>query len=95
MLEHFKTHHADLQFDRKLAIAKTMASQLAVKAMTPLHEKEMQNLADQNAAAAKEKPAATPAAKSGKAAPPAPAPEPAAQEEEEDLPFTMGGLDDI
>ena len=47
MLDHFKTHQADLQLNRKLAIAKTMASQLAVKAMTPLHEREMQNLADQ------------------------------------------------
>ena len=47
MLDHFKTHHADVQRDRKLGIAKTMAAQLAVKAKTPLHEKEMQNLADQ------------------------------------------------
>jgi DNA mismatch repair protein MutL len=47
MLDHFKTHHTDVQRDRKLGIAKTMAAQLAVKAKTPLHEKEMQNLADQ------------------------------------------------
>ena len=47
MLDNFKANRADLQLDRKLGIAKTMASQLSVKAMTPLHEAEMQNLVDQ------------------------------------------------
>lgn len=47
MLDQCKTHHSDMQLDRKLGIAKAMASQLSVKAMTPLHEPEMQNLVDQ------------------------------------------------
>ncbi len=47
MLENYKINRSDLQLDRKLNIAKTMASQLSVKAQTPLSELEMQNMADQ------------------------------------------------
>ena len=47
MIENYKINRSDLQLDRKLNIAKTMASQLSVKAQTPLSELEMQNIADQ------------------------------------------------
>ena len=47
MLDNYKINRTDLQLDRKLSIAKTMASQLAVKPQTPLSEAEMQNIADQ------------------------------------------------
>ena len=47
MLENYKINRSDLQLERKLSLAKTMASQLAVKAQTPLSELEMQNIADQ------------------------------------------------
>lgn len=47
MLENYKINRTDLQLERKLGIAKTMAAQLSVKANTPLSEKEMENIADQ------------------------------------------------
>ena len=47
MLENYKINRSDLQLERKLGIAKTMASQLAVKSSTPLSEMEMQNIVDQ------------------------------------------------
>ena len=47
MLDNFKINRSDLQLDRKLGIARTMASQLSVKASTPLSEIEMQNIVDQ------------------------------------------------
>lgn len=47
MLENYKINRSDLQLDRKLNIAQTMASQLSVKAQTPMSELEMQNIADQ------------------------------------------------
>lgn len=47
MLENYKINRTDLQLDRKLCMAKTMASQLSIKAQTPLSELEMQNIADQ------------------------------------------------
>ena len=47
MLENYKINRTDLQLERKLGIAKTMASQLSVKSQTPLTETEMQNIVDQ------------------------------------------------
>ena len=47
ILENAKINRTDLQLDRKLNLAKTMASQLAIKAQTRLSELEMQNLVDQ------------------------------------------------
>ena len=47
MLDNYKINRTDLQLDRKLGIAKTMAAQLSVKTSTPLSETEMQNLVDQ------------------------------------------------
>ena len=47
MLDNYKINRTDLQLDRKLCMAKTMASQLSIKAQTPLSELEMQNIADQ------------------------------------------------
>ena len=47
MLENYKINRTDLQLERKLGIAKTMAAQLSVKSNTPLSEPEMQNLVDQ------------------------------------------------
>ena len=47
MIDNYKINRTDLQLDRKLSMAKTMASQLSIKAPTPLSELEMQNLADQ------------------------------------------------
>ena len=47
MLDNYKINRTDLQLDRKLGIAKTMAAQLSVKTNTPLSETEMQNLVDQ------------------------------------------------
>jgi len=47
MLENFKINRTDLQLDRKLVMAKTMASQLSIKAQTPMTELEMQGIADQ------------------------------------------------
>ena len=47
ILDNSKLNRTDLQLDRKLNLAKTMASQLAIKAQTRLSEMEMQNLVDQ------------------------------------------------
>ncbi len=47
MLDNYKINRTDLQLDRKLGIAKTMAAQLSVKTSTPLSETETQNLVDQ------------------------------------------------
>ena len=47
MLENYKINRTDLQLERKLGIAKTMASQLSVKSQTPLSEAEMQIIVDQ------------------------------------------------
>lgn len=47
MLENHKLNRSDLQLERKLGIAKTMASQLSVKAATPLSELEMERIVDQ------------------------------------------------
>jgi DNA mismatch repair protein MutL len=47
MLDNYKINRTDLQLDRKLGIAKTMASQLSVKSQTPMSEVEMQNIVDQ------------------------------------------------
>ena len=47
ILDNYKLNRTDLQIDRKLNLAKTMAKQLAIKAQTKLDEKEMQNLVDE------------------------------------------------
>ena len=47
MLDNYKINRSDIQLDRKLGIAKTMASQLSIKASTPLSELEMENIVDQ------------------------------------------------
>ena len=47
MIDNYKINRSDLQLERKLGIAKTMASQLSVKPMTSLTELEMQNMVDQ------------------------------------------------
>ena len=47
ILDNFKLNRTDLQLDRKLNLAKTMAAQLSIKAQTRLSEMEMQNLVDQ------------------------------------------------
>ena len=47
MLENYKINRSDLQLERKLGIAKTLATQLSVKPQTPLSETEMQNIVDQ------------------------------------------------
>ena len=47
ILDNYKINRTDLQLDRKLNLAKTMASQIAVKPATKLTETEMQNLVDQ------------------------------------------------
>ncbi len=47
ILENYKINRTDLQLDRKLNLAKTMAAQLSMKPMTPLSEMEMQHLVDQ------------------------------------------------
>ena len=47
MLDNYKINRTDLQLDRKLCMAKTMAAQLSVKSQTVLSELEMQNLVDQ------------------------------------------------
>ena len=47
MLDNYKINRTDLQLDRKLSLAKTMASQLSIKTQMPLSEVEMQNIADQ------------------------------------------------
>ena len=47
ILDNYKINRTDLQLDRKLNLAKTMAAQLSLKAQTRLSELEMQNLVDQ------------------------------------------------
>ena len=47
ILDNYKLNRTDLQLDRKLNLAKTMAAQLAIKAQTKLSEMEMQNIVDQ------------------------------------------------
>jgi len=46
-LDNYKINRTDLQLDKKLSMAKTMAAQLSVKAETYMSEFEMQNLVDQ------------------------------------------------
>ena len=47
ILDNYKINRTDLQLDRKLNLAKTLAAQIAVKPSTKLTEAEMQNLVDQ------------------------------------------------
>ena len=47
ILDNYKINRSDLQLDRKLNLAKTMAAQLAIKAQTKLSEMEMQKLVDE------------------------------------------------
>ena len=47
ILDNSKINRTDLQLDRKLSLAKTMAAQLSTKPLTKLDEMEMQNLVDQ------------------------------------------------
>ena len=47
ILDNYKINRTDLQLDRKLNLAKTMASQLSIKQQTRLSETEMQNMVDQ------------------------------------------------
>lgn len=47
ILDNFKINRTDLQLDRKLNLAMTMAMQLSIKAQTKLSETEMQNIVDQ------------------------------------------------
>lgn len=47
ILDNYKINRTDLQLDRKLNLAKTMATQLSIKAQTKLSEVEMQNIVDQ------------------------------------------------
>lgn len=47
ILDNYKINRTDLQLDKKLNIAKTMASQLSIKASTRLNDVEMQNIVDQ------------------------------------------------
>ena len=47
ILDNNKLNRTDLQLDRKLNIAKTLASQLSIKPQTKMGEMEMQNLVDQ------------------------------------------------
>ena len=47
ILDNYKINRTDLQLDRKLNLAKTMAAQLSIKAQTKLTEMEMQNIVDQ------------------------------------------------
>ena len=47
MLDNYKINRTDIQLDRKLGIARTMAAQLSIKAQTTLSEPEMQHLVDQ------------------------------------------------
>lgn len=47
LIDNYKMNRSDLQLDRKLSLAKTMASQLAIKAQKTLSEREMQDLVDQ------------------------------------------------
>ena len=47
MLDNYKVNRSDLQLERKLGVAKTMASQLSIKTSTPLSELEMETIVDQ------------------------------------------------
>ena len=47
ILDNYKINRTDLQLDRKLNLAKTMAMQLSIKGLTKLTETEMQNIVDQ------------------------------------------------
>ena len=47
ILDNYKINRTDLQLDRKLNLAKTMSTQLSIKAQTKLSEVELQNLVDQ------------------------------------------------
>ena len=47
ILDNYKLNRTDLQLDRKLNLAKTLATQIAIKPSTKLSEMEMQNLVDQ------------------------------------------------
>ena len=47
ILDNYKINRTDLQLDKKLNLAKTLAAQLSIKAQTRLLEKEMQNIVDQ------------------------------------------------
>lgn len=47
ILDNGKINRTDLQLDRKLSLAKTMAAQLSIKPQTKLDDMEMQNLVDQ------------------------------------------------
>ena len=47
ILDNYKLNSTDLQLDRKLNLAKTMAMQLSIKTQTRLSEREMQNIVDQ------------------------------------------------
>jgi len=47
ILDNYKLNRTDLQLDRKLNLAKTLAAQIAIKPVTKLTEMEMQNLVDQ------------------------------------------------
>ena len=47
ILDNSKINRTDLQLDRKLSLAKTMAAQLSIKPQTKLDDMEMQNLVDQ------------------------------------------------
>ena len=47
ILDNYKLNRTDLQLDRKLNLAKTMATQLSIKPQTSLSELEMQNIVDQ------------------------------------------------
>ena len=47
ILDNYKINRTDLQLDKKLNLAKTLAAQLSIKAQTRLTEPEMQSLVDQ------------------------------------------------
>ena len=47
IIDNYKINRSDLQLDRKLNLAKTMASQLSIKTPKVLSEREMQDLVDQ------------------------------------------------
>ena len=47
ILDNYKINRTDLQLDRKLNLAKTLAAQIAVKPQTRLNDLEMQSLVDQ------------------------------------------------
>ena len=46
ILDNYKINRTDLQLDKKLNLAKTLAAQLSIKPQTRLSEMEMQNLVD-------------------------------------------------